>query len=130
MCLWKTIKDDARGDSPHDENFRVADTIPVAPAWAGHTVGFALLTLPPKQFVAFYDENRQLTVASRLLTEREWQFVKLSETRGLGQPQRSGNGCRFRRLFCIYPATCTGFHSCIFARPFPVTSRPLPVKPQ
>jgi len=54
----------------------------VAPAWAGHPVGFALLTHGDWQFVAFYDAKRKLTVGSRKLSETSWHFVKLPETVG------------------------------------------------
>ena len=45
----------------------IADSLDVAPVWAGHPVGFALLTHAPDQFVAFYDDHRQLTVVQRRL---------------------------------------------------------------
>jgi len=54
----------------------------VAPVWAGHPVGFALLTHEDRQFVAFYDAERKLTVASRGLLETKWHFVLLPETLG------------------------------------------------
>lgn len=49
----------------------------IALVWSGHPVGFALLTAGQKQFVAFYDTNRNLTVASRLVTEPTWRFKVL-----------------------------------------------------
>ena len=60
----------------------VADSLDVAPVWAGHPVGFALLTHAPNQFVAFYDDHRQLTVAQRQLGERQWTLTKLPDTTG------------------------------------------------
>lgn len=54
----------------------------VAPVWSAHPVGFALLTREPFQFVAFYDEKRQLTVARRECQKREWTFTKLPVTTG------------------------------------------------
>ena len=54
----------------------------IAPVWAGHPVGFALLTRKPFQFVAFYDEKRQLTVARRSWHEETWTFTKLPVTTG------------------------------------------------
>lgn len=56
--------------------------IEVAPVWAGHPVGFALLTHGDRQFVGFYDAERKLTVGSRGLSETGWHFVKLPETLG------------------------------------------------
>jgi hypothetical protein len=60
----------------------VADSLDVAPVWAGHPVGFALLTQGDRQFVAFYDAQRRLTVAQRRLQQREWGFAKLPVTTG------------------------------------------------
>jgi hypothetical protein len=53
------------------------DVFDVAPVWSGHPVRFALLTCGPRQFVAFYDAERQMTVASRKTGEAGWHFVKL-----------------------------------------------------
>jgi len=50
--------------------------------WAGHPVGFSLLTHPPYQFVGFYDAERKMTVGRRRLDERDWEFAVL--------PQRIG----------------------------------------
>lgn len=58
------------------------DSLDIAPVWAGHPVGFALLTHAPYQFVAFYDDKRQLTVAQRKLNERQWSFHKLPVVTG------------------------------------------------
>ncbi len=55
----------------------LVESIDVSAVWSGHPVRFALLTHPPHQFVAFYDAERQMTVAARKLDRREWQFVRL-----------------------------------------------------
>lgn len=55
------------------------DTLDIAPVWAGHPVGFCLLTASPDQFVAYYNAERQMTVAARRLGEREWRFQALDE---------------------------------------------------
>ncbi len=54
----------------------------VAPVWAGHPVGFALLTRGTNQYVAFYDTNRQMTVAWRGIPSREWTLQKLDSRVG------------------------------------------------
>ena len=51
--------------------------IDVAPAWSGHPVGFALLTQNSRQFIAFYDASRQLTLGERSLGDTSWKFKKL-----------------------------------------------------
>jgi hypothetical protein len=60
----------------------VVDTIDISRVWSAHPVGFCLLTRAPFQFVAFYDDKRQLTVAQRRLDGRDWTFHKLPVTTG------------------------------------------------
>lgn len=54
----------------------------IAPVWSGHPVGFALLTTGQRQYVAFYDAERKMTVAARSLDQREWQMVRLPSVLG------------------------------------------------
>jgi putative BNR repeat neuraminidase len=61
----------ARAAKP-PEPWRLAQSVDVAPVWSGHRVGFALLTHGKQQFVAYYDADRRMTVASRLLDSTEW----------------------------------------------------------
>jgi len=58
----------------------VAEVINVARVWAGHPVNFSLLTGPQKQYVAYYDEERRMTVAVRDLDSACWQKVILPES--------------------------------------------------
>src|ERR1017187_5460031 len=60
----------------------MVDALVVAQVWSGHPVDFAVLAGQPHQFVAFYDDQRQLTVARRRLDERRWTFVKLPDVTG------------------------------------------------
>jgi hypothetical protein len=57
----------------------VITTLPVGMAWAGHPVGFCLLTEPPHQYVGFYDGEQRLTLAQRLLDSRTWTLMVLDE---------------------------------------------------
>lgn len=61
---------------------RVDKVLPVAPVWSGHPVGFCLLTVDDRQYVAFYDADRRMTVASRDLGSDRWEFTRLDETVG------------------------------------------------
>jgi hypothetical protein len=45
-------------------------------AWAGHPVSFALLTAGGRQFVAYYDGERRLTVAQRRLGDHQWTTMQ------------------------------------------------------
>lgn len=48
--------------------------------WSGHPVGFAFVTREDRQFVAFYDDQRRMTVAARKLGSSDWQTVHLPST--------------------------------------------------
>lgn len=56
--------------------------IDVEPVWAGHPVGFCLLTHGDQQFVAYYDAQRRMTVAQRALDSDTWTFTKLPRVTG------------------------------------------------
>ena len=47
--------------------------------WSGHRVGFALLTHEPYQYVAYYNAERKMVIASRKLDESVWAYTILPE---------------------------------------------------
>ncbi|MCP4640311.1 MAG: hypothetical protein GY851_07765 [bacterium] len=53
------------------------EQLDIAPVWSGHPVGFCLLTHNGRQFVAFYNADRQMAVAQRALGSEDWDFVEL-----------------------------------------------------
>jgi BNR repeat-containing family member len=50
--------------------------------WSGHPVAFSLVTTGDQQLAAFYDANRQMTVAQRTLGSATWNQVTLATTLG------------------------------------------------
>ena len=70
------------GDGPALSPPTVAEAVEVAPVWAGHHVGFSLLTHKDRQFVAYYAADRTMTVASRKLGEQTWVTRPLPSTIG------------------------------------------------
>ncbi len=56
--------------------------IDIEPVWSGHHVGFCLLTRHKRQFAAYYDAKRQLSVAQRVLGDAAWTITKLPVTLG------------------------------------------------
>lgn len=58
------------------------EIIDIMPVWSGHPVGFSLFTSGQRQYVAFYDAQRQMTIGARELDSDQWQFVQLPETLG------------------------------------------------
>jgi hypothetical protein len=58
------------------------DNRTVADVWAGHPVGFDLLVHENKQFVAYYNDDRQMCVAQRDVGAEEFEVVELPEAVG------------------------------------------------
>jgi hypothetical protein len=82
LCLAANAPAATNDSIPVIQRAVAADSLDIAPVWAGHPVQFALLTHAPFQFVAFYDDQRRLTVAQRKLDERKWTFNILPDTTG------------------------------------------------
>lgn len=57
--------------------FTVEQMLEVAKVPAGFPVRFCLLTGEHRQYVAYYDKDRQMTVASRTLDSDQWQVQTL-----------------------------------------------------
>ena len=87
-CVWLQVGGGAAAADAAAPGPQVVAAIDVAPVWAGHPVGFALLTRPPRQYVAFYAADRHLTVAARSLGETTWEMVRLPSERS--EPPRFG----------------------------------------
>jgi BNR repeat-containing family member len=60
----------------------VVETLDLLDVWSGHPVDFALLTQGDQQFAAFFDANRQMTVAQRTLGSMTWAFFRLDTMLG------------------------------------------------
>jgi hypothetical protein len=54
-------------------------TFDIEPVWSGHPVGFLLDTRGSRQYVAYYDADRQMSVAQRELGSDAWTIQKLPE---------------------------------------------------
>lgn len=80
----ETSGDESESGSTGDDDPmpRVIETVPIAEVWSGHPVEFALVTAGDTQFVAYYDHERRMTVASRTLGERTWQTTILPTSVG------------------------------------------------
>lgn len=66
----------------HGYTAEIVSRTTIDQVWAGHPVGFALLTAPPKQFAAYYDAKCNLVVAGRALTDDDWSRTVLPEKIG------------------------------------------------
>lgn len=59
-----------------------AETIPVERVWSAHPVGFTLLSHSGRQFAAYFDAERRMSVAQRSLGSTNWIITKLDSTLG------------------------------------------------
>lgn len=57
--------------------FKVEESMEIAEVPAGFPVGFCLHTDSENQYVAYYDKQRRMTVASRALDSNEWRYQVL-----------------------------------------------------
>ena len=65
--------------------FQLAERLEIGPVWAGCPIGFALATHSNRQFIAYYDDKREMTLAraiSHPLHGNSSGFLQA----GLGQP--------------------------------------------
>lgn len=63
-----------------DERYRaesIEQIIEIDDVWAGHPVGFALLTHGDRQYIAYYNADRQMTVGQRDLDQDEFELYTL-----------------------------------------------------
>ena len=82
VALCTTAGMAADDSIPVIQRAMAVDSLDVAPVSSDYPVGFALLTHPPYQFVAFYNTRHRLTVAQRKLDDRKWTFIELPDVTG------------------------------------------------
>src|SRR5688572_21070578 len=78
VLLSMTAVDAAEKRSEHG----TYELLPIDRVWAGHAVRFALDVTDGRIFVAYYDAQRQLTVASRARHGGGWTYRKLDTRTG------------------------------------------------
>lgn len=61
---------------------KVAMSLDVSQVWAGHPVGFCLLTEGNRQYLGYYDQHRRMTVAARKLDSTTWDYHVLPQVIG------------------------------------------------
>jgi hypothetical protein len=60
----------------------VSEMVDIEDVFSGHPVNFALVTRDTRQFAAYYDADRNMTVASRTLGSTTWTFKRLPSVLG------------------------------------------------
>ena len=74
----KDKKEIVKDESSRTE--KIIETIKVDKVWAGHPVGFALLTNGNRQYIAYYNANRNMVVGQRNLSDKEFSLFVLPAT--------------------------------------------------
>jgi hypothetical protein len=74
ICMYLLLASTLSGTAP-----AMLETVDIAPVWSGHPVGFCLYTHKDIQLAAFYDADRNMTVAKRALGSKAWQLIRLPE---------------------------------------------------
>jgi hypothetical protein len=81
LAAWLVATGSVRAQAPEAERPVAASTIgdleAIDRVWSGHRVGFALVTSPTRIYVAYYDANRQLTLAQRPRSGGAWIYHKV-----------------------------------------------------
>jgi len=77
ICLAITVISAPAVDHPSNSRYVMVESRDIAQVPADFRVGFSLFTTPERQYVAYYDANRQMTVASRALDSSEWVYQVL-----------------------------------------------------
>lgn len=64
-------------ENASNEELKITEDILIDSVWVANKVSFALQTVGNKQFAAYYDKNRMMTVASREIGSSNWQKTTL-----------------------------------------------------
>ncbi|WP_291370003.1 BNR repeat-containing protein [Cyclobacterium sp.] len=60
-----------------DQGKALQKSIPIDRVWSGHPVGFSLMTHGDRQYIAYYNEDRHMTVGQRNLDEETFELYTL-----------------------------------------------------
>lgn len=71
-CSQKTMKPLLVDETSNLES--IVQTIKIDSVWAGHPVGFCLLTHDQRQYIAYYNAQRNMVVGQRNLNENKFQL--------------------------------------------------------
>lgn len=83
ISLWACTEKQTKDDQVVDESSNtesVVEKILIDSVWAGHPVGFSLLTHGNRQYIAYYNSNRNSVVGQRNLDEDRFDLHVLPET--------------------------------------------------
>jgi hypothetical protein len=70
---YKTVKETVSNDA-------IEQVIKIDSVWAGHPVGFSLYTHENRQYIAYYNANRNMVVGQRNIEDKNFELFMLPET--------------------------------------------------
>jgi len=79
-CISQKTADEPLVIDETDQSESIVQTIKIDSVWAGHPVGFCLYTHGNRQYIAYYNSNRNMVVGQRNLDENEFQLHILPPT--------------------------------------------------
>lgn len=77
-CSKKTSESVTIDETANTES--IVQSLKIDSVWAGHPVGFCLYTHKNRQYIAYYNANRNMVVGQRNLNENEFQLHKMPAT--------------------------------------------------
>jgi len=98
----------AFGEAPSTRRFQIESSMDIAKVPAGFPVRFCLLTSGKTQYVAYYDELRRMTVASRPLDSNKWTYQVLPSK--IGWDSHNYITMAMKTGICTCQETCTACH--------------------
>ena len=77
FCMQCATSESGQTSQDITQHKKVIRSLKIADVWAGHPVGFSILTVDPNQYVAFYDSARNMCIAQRQMDSDNWKITIL-----------------------------------------------------
>jgi len=74
-CAQTDLNDKSRIIDETQNTESVDQVISIDKVWAGHPVGFSLLTHQNRQYIAYYNANRNMVVGQRNLSDAKFELT-------------------------------------------------------
>ncbi len=76
-CAQRELSDKSLLIDETQNTESVDQVIPIDKVWAGHPVGFSLLTHQNRQYIAYYNSTRNMVVGQRNLNESKFELFTM-----------------------------------------------------
>lgn len=82
LCASMVMLASAAAQGPAESLLRAGQSLFVDFVWSGAPVGFSMAVRNGRQYVAYYDSERRMTLACRSLDSEKWTYNRLDERIG------------------------------------------------